>query len=135
MRYKLIEVEELPEALEPGTLYWSEEFEISAHLCACGCGDVIYLPIGPVDYSITKDPSGPTLRPSVGNWNVCNAHYFIVRGEVRWAGQLSPQQIAASRAIEDARRVAYYGGPENWWLRVIKWLRACLRRIGIGRRD
>ena len=30
MRYKLIEVEELPEALEPGTLYWSEEFEISA---------------------------------------------------------------------------------------------------------
>jgi len=135
MRYRLVEVEELPEVLEPGTLYWSEEYEISAHLCACGCGDVIYLPVGPVDYSISMAPSGPTLSPSVGNWNVCNAHYWITRGEVVWASQWSPQRIAASRAIEDARRVAYYGRPENWWRRFSKRLRAWLRQIGIGRGD
>lgn len=132
MRYRLFEVEELPETLEPGALYWSQEYEISAHLCACGCGDVIYLPVGPVDYSISVDPSGPTLSPSVGNWDVCNAHYWIIRGEVAWAGQWSPQQIAASRAREDARRAAHYDRPKGWWRRVVNRLRAWLRWIGIG---
>lgn len=135
MRYRLVEVEELPETLEPGALYWSREYEISAHLCACGCGDVIYLPIGPVDYSISMDPSGPTLTPSVGNWNVCNAHYWITRGEVAWASQWSLQHIAASRAVEDARRTAYYDRSESWWRRLVHRLRAWLHRIGIGGRD
>ena len=135
MRYRLVEVEELPETLEPGALYWSREYEISAHLCACGCGDVIYLPIGPVDYSISLDPEGPTMRPSVGNWNVCNAHYWITDGEVSWAGQWSPQMIAAGRAFEDTRRTAYYDKREEWWRRLFDWLRAWLRRVGIGRGD
>ena len=135
MRYRLVEVEELPETLGAGALYWSREYEISAHLCACGCGDVIYLPIGPVDYSISVDPSGPKLSPSVGNWNVCNAHYWITRGEVAWASQWSPEQIAVSRASEDLRREAHYDQPEGWWRRLISRLRAWLRWIGIGEGD
>jgi len=135
MRYRLVEVEELPESLEAGALYWSREYEISAHLCACGCGDVIHLPVGPVDYSISIDPLGPTLSPSVGNWNVCNAHYWITRGEIAWASQWSPQHIVASRALEDARRTAYYDRPEGWWRRRVDRLRAWLRRIRIGGRD
>lgn len=133
MRYQLVRVEELPEALDPGVLYWSEEFEISAHLCACGCRDVIYLPIGPVDYSISlEDSRGPTLRPSVGNWNVCNAHYWITAGEVAWAGEWSPERIAAGRAFEDARRAAYYAQAENWWRRLFDRIRSWLRGIGNG---
>jgi len=128
MRYRLVEVEELPEILEPGALYWSREYEVSAHLCACGCGDVIYLPIGPVDFSISADTSGPTLMPSVGNWNVCNAHYFIIGGSVEWAGQLTPQQIAEGRVREDARRAAYYNRRESWWRRFIRRLSAWLRQ-------
>lgn len=133
MRYRLVEVEELPEALESGALYWSREYDISAHLCACGCGDVIYLPIGPVDYSISVDANGPTLTPSVGNWDVCNAHYWIASGKVEWANQWSPQQIAAGRAREDARRAAFYNQRESWWRRLLKGLGSWLGRIGIGR--
>jgi hypothetical protein len=134
MRYKLVEVERFPEKIEAWNLYWSKEFEMSAHLCACGCGDRIYLPVGPVDYSITLDPNGPTLRPSVGNWNVCNAHYLITDGAVQWAGKWSAQQIDAARAHEDARRAAYYGPPaETVSRRFLRYVRAVLRLIGIGR--
>ncbi len=135
MRYSLVEVERFPKTLEPGRLYWSKEFEISAHLCACGCGDVIYLPIGPVDYTITLHPGGPTLRPSVGNWNVCNAHYLITNGEVQWAARWTPEQIAAGRAAEDARRAAYYAtSPETLLHKLLRYVRAFLQFIGILRR-
>lgn len=108
MRYTLVEIERFPKAPEPGKLYWSKEFEISGHLCACGCGDFIQLPITPVDFRITMSSNGPTLRPSVGNWNVCDAHYYITNGEVQWLPKMTPEQITAGRAHEDARRAAYY---------------------------
>jgi hypothetical protein len=135
MKYRLVEVERFPETIGPGKLYWSKEFEISAHLCACGCGDVIYLPVGPVDYSISADADGPTLRPSVGNWNVCNAHYLITNGTVRWAAKWTAEQIAEGRALEDACRAAYYAqSPVTPHGRVLRWLRAVLGLIGLGRR-
>jgi len=123
MRYKLAEVERFPKPLEAGVLYWSKEFGVSAHLCACGCGDAIKLPIGPLDFSIRDGPGGPTLRPSVGNWNVCDAHYFITDGEVEWAAKLSPAQIASARAAEDARREAHYSSPRPSILgRLLSWV-------------
>jgi hypothetical protein len=134
MRYSLVEVERFPKPLEPGTLYWSKEFEVSAHLCACGCRDVIYLPVGPVDYSITLDRDGPTLRPSVGNWNVCNAHYFITNGSVQWAKQWTKEQISSSRSEEDARRAAYYAlRPDSLLRRLLRYARALVRRVRSGR--
>ncbi len=135
MKYRLVEVEELPEILQAGVLYWSREYEITAHLCACGCGDAIYLPIGPVDYSISPNPNGPTIRPSVGNWNVCNAHYWITDGGVDWAEQWSPQRVQASRAYEDARRSAHYDKLDKWWLQLFKKLQSWLRWIGLGSSD
>lgn len=100
MKFSLVEVDRFPDTLGKEKLYWSKEFKITAHLCACGCGDVIYLPIGPTDYSIAVHDQGPTLRPSIGNWNVCNAHYFITNGEVQWARKWTSQQIAVARAQE-----------------------------------
>lgn len=111
MRFTLESCESFPDELHSGVLYWSQEFEMSAHLCACGCGDTIFLPIDKLNFSITVDSNGPTLRPSVGNWGVCNAHYLITDGGVDWAAQLSPEVIAESRAKEDARRDAYYNPP------------------------
>jgi hypothetical protein len=108
MRYTLVEVERFPKAPEQGKLYWSKEFEISGHLCACGCGDFIQLPITPVDFRISIGANGPTLRPSVGNWNVCDAHYYITNGEVQWLPRMTSAQIAAGREYEDARRASYY---------------------------
>ena len=132
MKYSLLEVEQFPDLLEPGILYWSKKFKVSAHLCACGCGDVIYLPVDPANYSIRIDKRGLTLRPSVGNWNVCNAHYFITNGEVQWAAKWAPEQIAAGRAFEDARRDAYYSSRNRSpWGLLFDWVLRLLKFIGI----
>jgi len=132
MKYNVLEVEQFPDSLRPGILYWSKKFKISAHLCACGCGDIIYLPVDSANYSIRMDKGGPTLRPSVGNWNVCNAHYFITNGEVRWAAKWTPEQITTGRAAEDARRDAYYASRNRLlWQVLLEWVRRLLRAIGI----
>jgi hypothetical protein len=108
LRYELEKVVEFPKEILPGKLYYSEEFKTSRHRCACGCGDVIRLPIDHLHHHITEGPRGPTLRPSVGNWNVCDAHYYITNGEVEVLAKMSPQQIAAGRRFEDQRRELYF---------------------------
>lgn len=97
-----------PREFEPGVLYWSKEFEMSAHKCACGCGDVIQVPVDPQNFSITETATGPTMRPSIGNWGVCDAHYYITAGKVQWLQKLSREHIASSRAYENARRETHY---------------------------
>jgi hypothetical protein len=107
---------------------------MSGHLCACGCGDFVQLPITPVDFRIIAGPNGPTLRPSVGNWNVCNAHYYITDGQVQWLEALSPSQIAAGRAAEDARRTAYYTPRRRSALQLLRHaLNHVLKFIGVSR--
>ena len=122
MRYELVEVERFPANAESGILYWSREFKMCAHRCACGCGDVIQLPVDDLNYRITQGPSGVTLRPSVGNWNICDGHYYITDGDVEWMPQWSSAQIAAGRAAEDARREAYYARQKTWWRQLWSWL-------------
>lgn len=122
MRYELVEVERFPAVIEPGILYWSREFKMCAHNCACGCGDVIQLPVDELNYRITEEAGGVTLRPSVGNWNICDAHYLITRGGVEWARQWSPEQIAAGRKAEDARREAFYARRQTGRGRLWSWL-------------
>jgi Family of unknown function (DUF6527) len=129
MNYKLVDVERFPKILDDGVVYWSQEFEMSAHKCACGCGDVIYLPVDPANYKISVSERGITLRPSVGNWGVCDAHYLITNGEVVWAQKWSPEEIKTSRAREDARRAVYYA-PRNISLptKFMNWIRSLLKR-------
>lgn len=130
MKFTLEHCVSFPDELRAGILYWSPEFEMSAHLCACECGDTIFLPIDKLNFSITQGLMGPTLRPSVGNWGVCNAHYFITNGGVDWSAQLSPEIIGASRAREDARRAAYYNRqPEGFGARLRARVQAIHKRI------
>ncbi|MEW1836919.1 DUF6527 family protein [Nonomuraea angiospora] len=42
-------VEHIPERLEPGELYISFPFATAAHLCACGCGKEVVIPLSPTD--------------------------------------------------------------------------------------
>jgi hypothetical protein len=136
LKYELERVETFPKVLLPGKLYFSEEFQTSRHLCACGCGDVIKLPIDHLHHGITEGPKGPTLRPSVGNWNVCDAHYYITDGEVQWLPKWSPAQIAAGRRYEDERREVYFKSQDTFVRRlrrkVSKFL-ATARRSIFGR--
>jgi hypothetical protein len=109
MRIELERVHYMPRELRPGVLYVSEKFAVAAHLCACGCGAKIRTPLGPTEWAVEETDGGPTLRPSIGNWQqACRSHYWINQGEVIWGPKWTAEQIAAGRAREEERRRAYY---------------------------
>ncbi len=133
MKFELQRVHYMPKELKPGILYVSEEFGAAAHLCACGCGSKIRTPLGPTGWSVEETDSGPSLSPSVGNWQqACQSHYVIYRGEIRWADKWRPEQIAAGRLQEEERRRAYYddldrsrgGIVQKFW----RWLKGLFNR-------
>lgn len=114
MRIELQRVHFMPKQLEPGILYVSQEFETAAHLCACGCGTKIRTPLGPTEWSVTETPNGPSLWPSIGNWqHPCQSHYIIRRGEIIWAKKWSKSEIASGRLKEERRRQRYYADLER----------------------
>lgn len=109
MKIKLRRVEYMPKDLQPGMLYVAEEFGAAAHLCPCGCGVKIRTPLGPTEWSLRETKRGPTLYPSVGNWQqACQSHYWIEDGEIIWAEKWTPTEIAAGRRREEAHRHAQY---------------------------
>ncbi len=106
---RLQRVRYMPKKLEPGVLYVSEEFGAVAHLCPCGCGSKIRTPLGPTEWSLKVTRKGPSLFPSIGNWQLpCKSHYWIKNGRVIWASPWTPEQIDAGRLNEEKRRRAYY---------------------------
>jgi hypothetical protein len=135
MRIELRRVAFMPRELEPGVLYVAEEFGAAAHLCPCGCGAKVRTPLGPIDWSLEDTPSGPSLSPSIGNWQqACRSHYWIRNGLVMWAEPWTEEEIAAGRARERQRVSAYYGGLDRERnsgvsRRILTWIRAVLRRL------
>lgn len=109
MKFRLQRVHYMPRDLEPGILYVAEKFGAAAHLCACGCGARIRTPLGPTDWTLTETSAGPTLYPSIGNWQqACQSHYFIRRGRILWATKWTRDEVAAGRRAEQARAQDYY---------------------------
>lgn len=107
--FALQRVHYMPKNLERDVLYVSDEFATAAHLCACGCGAKVRTPLGPTEWTVQETEVGPTLLPSVGNWQQdCKSHYLITKGRVRWAGQWNEGRILAGRAAEQARREAHF---------------------------
>jgi len=127
---KLQRVEYMPKQLEPGILYVSEKFGAVAHLCACGCGAKIRTPLGATEWAFAEKSSGPSLWPSIGNWQQsCKSHYIIDSGEIIWCGTWTPDQIMAGRRAEEARRKAYFDAkyPKRGLLhRIWQWLKRIL---------
>lgn len=81
----------IPDELEDGKLYISEEFEVSIHLCACGCKGKTVLPFKQVrdhnHWGMTNNNGKISFDPSVGNFsgeNPYHAHYFIRENRVVW---------------------------------------------------
>ena len=108
-RFELRKVRYMPAELEPGILYVAAEFGAAAHLCACGCGAVVRTPLDPTEWSLEEAEQGPSLEPSIGNWQErCQSHYWIRSGAVIWAPKWSVAQIEAGRLVEQERRAAYY---------------------------
>lgn len=133
VKIRLQRVEYMPKHLEPGVLYVSDAFDAVAHLCACGCGSKVRTPSGPTEWSVEETENGPTLRPSVGNWQQpCNSHYLITRGEVEWAPQWSAEEIAEGRRREEERRREYYSALDRKRGRPVhklwRWVRSLFGR-------
>jgi len=131
MNFKLERVRTMPARLESGLLYVSEEFSTAAHLCACGCGSKVRTPLGPTEWTFFDDTDGPSLDPSIGNWQrPCRAHYWITNGHVIWSTQWSSEQVIAARALEQLRRDRYYAArhPSPWWKRVWRWIKSLFGR-------
>jgi hypothetical protein len=127
MKFELEHVRYMPPVLQPGVLYVSEEFATAAHLCACGCGAKIRTPLGPTEWEVNDTPDGPSLWPSVGNWQrPCRSHYVISRGDVRWAEQWTDAEVARGREREQSRREAHF---EEMYRPAPGWLRRFWRRL------
>lgn len=108
-KFELRKVQYMPAKLEPGILYVAEEFGAAAHLCACDCGAIVRTPLDLTEWSLTETKDGPSLYPSIGNWQEpCQSHYWIERGKVKWAARWTSGQIEAGRRIEQERRAEYY---------------------------
>jgi len=91
-------VQYIPQEIEEGKLYISEEFEVSIHLCACGCGGKTVMPFNQNTGWRMKNLNGlVSFSPSVGNFSgeqPYHAHYFIVDNVIRWCEEpRSPKVI------------------------------------------
>lgn len=108
MKFRLQRVEFMPKDMQPGILYYAEEYGAAAHLCACGCGSKIRTPIDDAEWALEVGSGGPSLSPSVGNWQKpCRSHYFIRNGATIWCCQWTEEEIKMGRRIEHQRRVAH----------------------------
>src|SRR5689334_18121532 len=109
MKIELQHVYYMPKDLQPGVLYVSKEFGTAAHLCACGCNSKIRTPLGPAEWTLEETDRGPSLWPSIGNWQLpCQSHYWITDGQIIWSYEMTSSQIADGRYAEKERRHAYY---------------------------
>ena len=92
-------VELIPRELIPGRLYVSMKHATTQHLCACGCGKKVVLPLSPAEWSLRYDGETISMNPSVGNWEyTCKSHYSIERSQIRWSTTWTRAQIEAGRS-------------------------------------
>lgn len=83
-------VHRVPEHLCPGILYVCFGCNVVAHLCACGCGEKVILPIDPNFWSVKYDGETVSVTPSIGNFQFpCKSHYWIKENKVIWADNLA----------------------------------------------
>ncbi len=120
--FRVEKVHYIPAALEPGILYMSEEFKIAMHLCACGCGSKVPISLGPAGWTVREQNGKPTIKPSIGSGQLlCNSHYSISEGKVKWALAMSAAEAVAALKSDHNRREAYYV-EHRWHIRVRRML-------------
>jgi hypothetical protein len=114
MRYAYQAVERIPQQLREGVVYYSEEFELAALLCACGCGHRVTLLV-PDSHQVTSQDGLATIRPSIGVWDAaCRSHYFITAGEVEWLPAFTNAGAASLMRMQIARHVASDKKRQSW---------------------
>ncbi len=103
-------VVQLPDEPREGVLYISMEFGTALHLCCCGCREKVLTPLRPNRWRMTFDGENIWLCPSIGNWNFdCKSHYWVLGSRVRWAAQMTKEEIEAVRGHAREMSAAFYG--------------------------
>ncbi len=138
-RITLEHVEFIPDVLETGVLYVSDRYQTASHLCCCGCGMEVVTPLNPVRWQLREEEGAAWLYPSIGNSSFeCRSHYWIQRGKVVWAKQMSPSMIAAARYSDQIDAEQYFAKSDVGLIgRILRGLgsasRSVLRLLGIGK--
>ena len=70
--------------MEQGKIYISSDYEISNHLCLCGCGEECPLPTGDNGWSHTEKDGKITITPSILQRFSCKSHYIITNGKANF---------------------------------------------------
>ena len=103
--------------IEEGYLYIALQYNTIVHRCACGCGGLSEIGLGPGLRTIEYDGEKVSLWPSIGARALkCRSHYWIRRNEVVWAEEL-PENVdtwyeAKRREAQDKRRRQNESGPD-----------------------
>lgn len=118
MRYVYQAVERIPKPLSNGVVYHSEEFEVGALLCACGCGHRVSLLV-PDSHQITSEGGMATVRPSIAVCDApCKSHYYISAGQVEWLPAFSDAMAESVMRGQIARHAVRDGRRQSWGRRV-----------------
>lgn len=126
-RLRVQRVDTMPDSLEDGVLYVSQECRLALHNCCCGCGEEVSTPLGPTEYHLTLRDEGATLWPSIGNHDfACASHYFIRNGGVLWAGPITRQEIKEGRTLD---RILKRGARPRGVRAVLAWLRRRMSKL------
>jgi hypothetical protein len=120
--------------LSEGVVYHSEEFEVGALLCACGCGHLVSLLV-PDSHQITSEDGWATVTPSISVCDAdCKSHYFITRGQVEWMPAFSEAMAAsvmryqiARHAVHDERKLSWLAKVRRAIARAFAWLGSAFR--------
>jgi hypothetical protein len=118
MNFEYKQVERIPQHLDPGVIYHSEDFELASLLCACGCGHKIVLLV-PDSHQVYGENGMATVHPSIGVFDgACKSHYVIRRGHVQWLPAFSGAQADVIMQRQIARHVAHDAKKATWLQRL-----------------
>jgi hypothetical protein len=107
-------LDEFPRVLEEGVLYISEECELAAHKCCCGCGEDVFTPLRPSRWRLIRNGGRVSLYPSIGNWKfACRSHYWIRDNRVIPSYAIDDEQIAQVIAQDELAREKYFAQSQS----------------------
>jgi hypothetical protein len=111
-------VERIPKRLDSGVVYHTEEFEIAALLCACGCGHRVTLLV-PDSHQVSSEDGMVTVRPSIAVCDApCKSHYFITAGRIEWLPAFSDATATSVMRRQIARHASLDAKRQPWRRRV-----------------
>ncbi|WP_125953144.1 DUF6527 family protein [Novosphingobium sp. MD-1] len=129
MRFAYQAVERIPKQLAEGVVYHSEEFEVAALLCACGCGHRVMLLV-PDSHQVYSESGMATIRPSISVCDArCKAHYVVTAGDVEMLPAFSEALAASVMRNQIARHANRETKRSTWTSWVPTTFAKVLRKI------